>query len=45
MTGPLAPALSLQPTAHVDGRSKALYAQVQYKLTPDLTATGGFRWT
>jgi len=42
---PLAPALSLQPTAHVDGRSKAVYAQAQYKLTPDLTATAGFRWT
>ena len=45
LDGPLAPALSLQPTAHVDGRSKALYAQAQYKLTPDLTATAGFRWT
>jgi len=42
---PLLPALSLQPTAHVDGRSKAVYAQAQYKLTPDLTATAGFRWT
>ncbi|PQM27102.1 TonB-dependent receptor [Sphingopyxis lindanitolerans] len=42
---PLLPALSLQPTAHVDGRSKAVYAQVQYELTPDLTATAGFRWT
>ena len=43
--GPLLPALSLQPSAHVDGRSKALYAQAQYKLTPELTATAGFRWT
>ncbi|MBX3595830.1 TonB-dependent receptor [Sphingomonas sp.] len=43
--GPLLPALSLQPTAHVDGRSKALYGQVQYKLAPELTATAGFRWT
>ncbi|MBB6425329.1 TonB-dependent receptor [Sphingopyxis sp. JAI128] len=42
---PLVPALGLQPTAHVDGRSKAVYAQMQYKLTPDLTATAGFRWT
>lgn len=45
LTGPLAPALSLQPSAHVSGRSKALYAQAQYKLTPTLTATAGFRWT
>lgn len=45
LSGPLVPALSLQPTAHVDGRSKALYAQVQYKFTPELTATAGFRWT
>ncbi|WP_260583060.1 TonB-dependent receptor [Sphingopyxis sp. PET50] len=43
--GPLLPALSLQPTAHVDAQSKAIYAQAQYKLTPDLTATAGFRWT
>ncbi len=45
VNGPLLPALNLQPTAHVDGRSKALYAQAQYKLTPELTATAGFRWT
>lgn len=45
LNSPLAPALNLQPTAHVDGRSKALYAQAQYKLTPELTATAGFRWT
>ncbi len=45
LSGPLAPALSLQPSAHVDGRSKALYAQAQYALTPALTATAGFRWT
>ncbi|WP_332819120.1 TonB-dependent receptor [Sphingopyxis sp.] len=43
--GPLLPALSLQPSAHVDGRSKAVYAQAQYKLAPNLTATAGFRWT
>lgn len=43
--GPLLPALSLQPAARVDARSKAVYAQLQYKLTPDLTATAGFRWT
>lgn len=45
LSGPLAPALTLQPSAHVDGRSKALYAQAQYKVTPELTATAGFRWT
>lgn len=45
VNGPLLPALSLQPSAHVDGRSKAVYAQAQYKLTPGLTATAGFRWT
>lgn len=45
LSGPLAPALSLQPSAHVDGRSKALYAQAQYALTPALTVTAGFRWT
>ncbi|QNA85384.1 TonB-dependent receptor [Sphingomonas sp. So64.6b] len=45
VNGPLLPALSLQPSAHVDGRSKALYAQAQIKLTPELTATAGFRWT
>lgn len=45
VNGPLLPALSLQPSAHVDGRSQAAYAQVQYKLTPELTATAGFRWT
>ncbi|WP_229726794.1 TonB-dependent receptor domain-containing protein [Sphingomonas alpina] len=43
--GPLLPALSLQPSAEVHGRSKAVYAQVQYKLAPTLTATAGFRWT
>lgn len=43
--GPLLPALSLQPEARVTARSKAAYAQLQYKLTPDLTATAGFRWT
>lgn len=43
--GPLLPALSLQPAARVEARSKAIYAQAQYKLTPDLTATAGFRWT
>lgn len=43
--GPLLPALSLQPDASVYGRSKALYAQAQYQLTPELTATAGFRWT
>lgn len=45
LTGPLAPALSLQPSAHVDGRSKALYAQAQYEIAPNLTATIGYRWT
>ncbi len=45
LSGPLAPALGLQPSAHVDGRSKALYAQGQYALTSTLTATAGFRWT
>ncbi len=45
VNGPLLPALTLQPSAHVDGRSKAAYAQVQYKITPALTATAGFRWT
>ncbi|MGV7120462.1 TonB-dependent receptor [Sphingopyxis sp. 550A] len=43
--GPLLPALSLQPTARVSAQSRAIYAQAQYKLTPDLTATAGFRWT
>ncbi|MCA0357439.1 MAG: TonB-dependent receptor [Proteobacteria bacterium] len=45
LTGPLAPALNLQPTAHVDGRSKALYGQVQYEIKPNLTLTAGYRWT
>ena len=45
LTSPLVPALTLQPSAHVDGRSKAAYAQVQYKIVPTLTATAGFRWT
>lgn len=45
LTSPLVPALSLQPSAHVDGRSKAIYAQAQYKIVPTLTATAGFRWT
>ncbi|MEZ5679842.1 MAG: TonB-dependent receptor [Erythrobacter sp.] len=43
--GPLLPALSLQPNAHVDGRSKAVYGQVQYDLTPELTANVGLRYT
>ncbi len=43
--GPLLPALSVQPYASVWGRSKAAYAQAQYKITPTLTATAGFRWT
>ncbi len=42
---PLLPALNVQPDASVYARSKALYAQAQYKLTPELTATAGFRWT
>ena len=45
VNGPLLPALSVQPFAAVQGRSKALYAQAQYKLMPNLTATAGFRWT
>jgi len=45
LTSPLVPALGLQPSAHVTGRSKAAYAQVQYKLATNLTATAGFRWT
>ncbi|MDH7972942.1 TonB-dependent receptor [Sphingomonas sp. AR_OL41] len=45
VNGPLLPALSLQPSAHVDGQSKAVYGQAQYKITPQLTATAGFRWT
>lgn len=43
--GPLLPALNVQPDASVRGRSKALYAQAQYKIIPTLTATAGFRWT
>ncbi|MBN8847485.1 MULTISPECIES: TonB-dependent receptor [unclassified Sphingomonas] len=43
--GPLLPALSVQPYASVWSRSKAAYAQAQYKITPTLTATAGFRWT
>lgn len=43
--GPLLPALSLQPDAHATAGSKAVYAQAQYKITPNLTATAGFRWT
>lgn len=45
VNGPLLPAISVQPDASVYARSKALYAQAQYKLTPELTATAGFRWT
>lgn len=45
LTGPLLPALSIQPDASVRSRSKAVYAQAQYKFTPALTATAGFRWT
>lgn len=45
VNGPLLPALSVQPDASVYARSKALYAQAQYKFTPALTATAGFRWT
>lgn len=43
--GPLLPALNVQPDASVYGRSKALYSQAQYKFTPTLTGTAGFRWT
>ena len=45
VNGPLLPAISVQPNASVRGRSKALYAQAQYKVVPTLTATAGFRWT
>lgn len=45
MPTPLLPALSLQPEARVTSSSRAAYAQVQYKITPALTATAGFRWT
>ncbi|RZF65231.1 TonB-dependent receptor [Sphingomonas populi] len=45
VNGPLLPALNIQPDASVRGRSKALYAQAQYKIAPTLTATAGFRWT
>jgi len=45
LTGPLVPALGLQPDAHVDGRSKAVYAQAQYEIASNLTATVGYRWT
>lgn len=45
VNSPLLPALNVQPDASVYARSKALYAQAQYKLTPELTATAGFRWT
>lgn len=39
------PVLSVQDKAEVHGDSKALYAQANYKITPELTATAGFRWT
>lgn len=45
INAPLLPAISVQPEASVRGRSKALYAQAQYKIVPTLTATAGFRWT
>lgn len=45
INGPLLPALNVQPDASVRGRSKAVYAQAQYKIVPTLTATAGFRWT
>ncbi|MCW3834797.1 TonB-dependent receptor [Sphingomonas canadensis] len=45
VNGPLLPAINVQPDASVYGQSRALYGQVQYKLTPNLTATAGFRWT
>ena len=45
LNGPLLPALNVQPDASVRGRSKAVYAQAQYKIVPSLTATAGFRWT
>jgi iron complex outermembrane receptor protein len=45
VNGPLLPSLNVQPDASVRGRSKAVYAQAQYKIIPTLTATAGFRWT
>ena len=39
------PVLSVQDKAEVHGDSKAVYAQANYKITPQLTATAGFRWT
>jgi len=45
VSGPLLPALNVQPDANVYGRSHAGYGQVQYKLTPKLTATAGYRYT
>lgn len=45
VNGPLLPTINVQPDASVRGRSKAVYGQAQYKITPDLTATAGFRWT
>lgn len=41
----LFPILSYQDRAEVHGSSKAAYAQANYKITPKLTATAGFRWT
>jgi iron complex outermembrane receptor protein len=39
------PVLSVQDKAEAHGDSKAAYAQADFAITPELTATAGFRWT
>ncbi len=39
------PVLSVQDRAETHGDSKAAYAQANYKILDNLTATAGFRWT
>ncbi len=39
------PVESVQDKAEVHGDSKAAYAQAEFAITPELTATAGFRWT
>ncbi|MBN8815241.1 MAG: TonB-dependent receptor [Sphingomonas sp.] len=39
------PVLSVQDRAEVHGTSKALYANANFKITPRLSLTAGYRWT
>ncbi|MDP3494985.1 MAG: TonB-dependent receptor, partial [Hyphomonadaceae bacterium] len=41
----LFPVLSVQDKAEVHGDSKAVYAQTNFNITSNLTATAGVRWT